>query len=121
MSKSVGISLRALAPRGTPMARWLSIVGPLLDRLLGIAAINTLYERGSLKGLPPFQFAERALQVLGVLAKPSRAAPADRVPSDGPVLVVCNHPYGGIEALILASALRSVRKDVKFWFVYLRG
>ena len=96
------------------MARWLSIVGPLLDRLLGIAAINTLYERGSLKGLSPFEFAERALQVLGVSAKPSCAALADRVPLDGPVLVVCNHPYGGIEALILASALRSVRKDVKF-------
>ncbi len=64
------------------MAKWLSIVGSLLDRLLGIAAINRLYERGSLKGLPPFEFAERGLQVLGVLAKPSCAALADRMPSN---------------------------------------
>jgi putative hemolysin len=31
----------------------------------------------------------------------------------GPVIVVANHPFGGIEGIILASILRSVRSDVK--------
>ncbi len=37
----------------------------------------------------------------------------------GPVLVVANHPFGGIEGIILATLLRSVRSDVKFIANYL--
>lgn len=113
MSSDVRISLRALAPRGTPAERWLSIVGPALDRLLKIRTIDTHYRQGGLAGLPPFEFAARALSVLNVSAdaSPDRC---DQVPRDGPVLVVCNHPYGGVEALILAAALKSVRTDIKF-------
>ena len=34
-------------------------------------------------------------------------------PCQGPLVVVANHPYGGIEGVILAALLRSVRSDVK--------
>ncbi len=37
----------------------------------------------------------------------------------GPVIVVANHPFGGIEGIILASVLRSLRCDVKFMANYL--
>ena len=37
----------------------------------------------------------------------------------GPVIVVANHPFGGIEGIILASILRSLRCDVKFMANYL--
>ena len=37
----------------------------------------------------------------------------------GPVVVVANHPFGGIEGIILASLLQSVRCDVKFMANYL--
>ncbi len=37
----------------------------------------------------------------------------------GPVIIVANHPFGGIEGLILASLLRSLRCDVKFMANYL--
>jgi putative hemolysin len=40
------------------------------------------------------------------------------IPS-GPVIVVANHPFGGIEGIILASLLRSLRCDVKFMANYL--
>ncbi|QLA18594.1 lysophospholipid acyltransferase family protein [Desulfolutivibrio sulfoxidireducens] len=36
-----------------------------------------------------------------------------RIPASGPVVVVANHPFGGIEGLILAGLLSSVRPDVK--------
>ena len=112
MSKSVGISVRTVVPPGTPMSMWLSILGCALDRLLGISAINAMYQRG-LEGLSPFEFATRSLQVLDVSVTSSCANLTDRVPSTGPLLIICNHPYGGIEALILASALGPVRRDVK--------
>jgi len=38
--------------------------------------------------------------------------------SNRPVIIVANHPYGGIEGIILASLLRSVRTDVKFMANY---
>ncbi len=37
----------------------------------------------------------------------------------GPVIVVANHPFGGIETVILASILRKMRVDVKFMANYL--
>ncbi|MGE3597152.1 MAG: 1-acyl-sn-glycerol-3-phosphate acyltransferase [Dehalococcoidia bacterium] len=114
MGAEVRISLRALAPRGTPAQRWLSIVGPVLDRLLKIRAIDRRYRQSGLAGLPPFEFSARVLSVLNVSVDAAPERWLDQVPREGPVLVVCNHPYGGIEALILAAALKSVRTDTKF-------
>jgi putative hemolysin len=37
-----------------------------------------------------------------------------RIPKQGPCVVVANHPFGGIEGLILSSLLRTARTDVKF-------
>ena len=37
----------------------------------------------------------------------------------GPAVIVANHPFGGIEGIILASLLRSVRCDVKIMANYL--
>jgi putative hemolysin len=44
-----------------------------------------------------------------------QVSPGDiaNIPASGPVVVVANHPYGGIEGVILAALLRSVRTDVK--------
>jgi putative hemolysin len=37
-----------------------------------------------------------------------------RTPAEGPVLVVANHPFGLVEAVILGAILSGVRGDVKF-------
>jgi putative hemolysin len=37
-----------------------------------------------------------------------------RTPANGPVLVVANHPFGLVEAVILGDILSRVRSDVKF-------
>jgi putative hemolysin len=36
-----------------------------------------------------------------------------RIPHEGPLIVVANHPFGGIEGLMLASILKRVRPDVR--------
>ena len=41
------------------------------------------------------------------------------IPAQGPVVVVANHPYGGIEGVILAAMLKMVRDDVKLMANYL--
>lgn len=108
------ISIRTLAPPGTWLARWLGLIGPAADRLLGIAAIDALYRGNDLEGLPPFDFSSASLRVIGASAQPTRTLTEAGIPAEGPLLIVCNHPFGAIEALVLADALRGIRDDVRF-------
>lgn len=108
------ISISELAPMGSRMARWLPIVSPPVDRLLGIAAIYGLYRRYNLAALPPLEFASAALKALNVSVDPVRTIEAAGIPAEGPVIIVCNHPFGAVEALVLVDALRGVRTDVRF-------
>lgn len=52
-----------------------------------------------------------------------RVANADleRIPASGPVVVVANHPFGGLEGIALARALTLVRPDVKILANFLLG
>jgi putative hemolysin len=44
-----------------------------------------------------------------------------RIPTSGPLVVVANHPFGGIEGLILAAILERVRPDVRVMANYILG
>jgi len=112
MSTYSGISLRAIVSREAPA--WLEYSAPALDRLLGIQVLDEIYRQHALEGLPPFEFVERSLAALDLTVESEPANLNGTVPSEGPVLVVCNHPYGGVEALALAQVLKSVRTDIKF-------
>jgi putative hemolysin len=81
------------------------------ERLLGLDRLDAMY-----RGLPatsdvdaflarvPERFAVSTVHAPGAL---------HRVPREGPVLVVANHPFGAIEGILLARLLRQVRSDVR--------
>jgi putative hemolysin len=52
------------------------------------------------------------------LGAPEEAS--SRIPARGPVIIVANHPTGGMDGILLMSFLRSIRPDVKalshVWF-----
>lgn len=108
------ISLRSLATDPAYAASWLHHAAPLMDRLLGIRTLDRIYRHRRMQGLPPLDFVERTLDVLDITVSPEPRDWASQIPARGPVLLVCNHPYGGAEALALAQALRTVRTDIKF-------
>ena len=90
----------------------LKLIGPLLDRLLGIRKLRKIYESSELPGLDKQEFSEKLLKLLGVQISGGEDVIA-KIPETGRCIVVCNHPYGMIEGVIIAHLLTSFRADTK--------
>ncbi len=90
-----------------------------LDRLLSLHVIRENYRR-----IPPckdaFEFAEKSLDVLQVRYE-LRDCDMNAVPESGPAIVTANHPFGGIDGLILLSLLSKKRKDIMVMANYVLG
>lgn len=88
-------------------------VGYLLERLLGLRRCARIYNeidaRRSHGGRDFFAAVLDRLQVTYAAAGDETG----RIPVAGPALIIANHPFGGIEGLILIDLLRRLRPDVK--------
>jgi putative hemolysin len=86
----------------------LAPLAPLVDRLLALPALAQVYRDLPEDGRPFWDRALAALEVeydlLGSLSD---------IPATGPLVVVANHPYGGLDGLFLASVVCRVRPDVR--------
>ncbi len=71
---------------------------------------------GMLRALPPGldarAFAVEALRRLDIAVAPDPELAA-KLPASGPLVIVCNHPFGGIDGLALMAALLPHRPDLK--------
>lgn len=85
---------------------------PLVERALRFPAMNAIYEEIQSWEGDTRHFSDKALAALGIDIDASEQQ-LERIPKQGPVVVVANHPFGGIEGLILCSLLRRVRPDSK--------
>ncbi len=90
-----------------------TLIQPGLESLLGLSRLNEIYELYSAvldRGDRPF--CDVALEALQIT--PSACPdPIERVPTTGPLLIIANHPLGGIDGLVLHALLSRVRPDVK--------
>ncbi len=91
-------------------------INGLLEKVLSVDEFNRIYH-----GLPectdPFEFLNHTLdrmQIEHTLDENLKSS----VPSEGPVIVVANHPFGGLDGILLASALSAVRKDIRILVNY---
>ncbi len=100
-------------------ARMFSRLNSLLERLLLLNRLNDVYA-GIDRRAEAGDFAERALAALKIAYRVEEEDKA-QIPAKGPLIVVANHPFGGVEGLMLASALLSVRPDVRIMANYLLG
>ncbi len=90
-----------------------------LKRVLRLERVNYLCSR--LSSLPnETAIPDRILEVLGLTYEISANDQA-RAPSEGPLVVVANHPFGAVEGLILASILLKRRSDIKIMANFLLG
>jgi len=84
-----------------------------LERLLGLSVLAKCYESAP-KNLGTQQFLSGVLDYLGVRVK---AIDSQRVllnlPKEGPLLIVANHPLGGLEGVAITQLLLELRADTK--------
>jgi len=89
-----------------------SVVGGTIEKMLAIDKINHIYFTAAEKDAGKQHFADRVLDTMHVEYS-IEDTDITRIPKTGPVVVVANHPFGGLEGLILGSLLKGVRPDVK--------
>jgi putative hemolysin len=96
----------------SPIGRGLfRLVQSPLRRMLSVTAINRLYEQSQPLGGADNTFSS----ILGVLGVEYDLSQEDlaKIPTSGPVMLVANHPFGAIDAVILGDILTSVRPDIR--------
>lgn len=83
-----------------------------LESLLGVSRLNEVYRNICWRGLadPERNFFDHSLDELGVKYRIESGSLED-IPETGPVFVVSNHPFGGVDGLILGSLILSRRSD----------
>ena len=105
------VDLQALLPlRFRPFANTLA-------SFTGVRRLNQEYA-GIQTHLTPENFWATCLQVLRVEPRISEED-LQRIPTEGPLVIVANHPFGGLEAVVLGALLRQVRSDFRMLGNYL--
>jgi len=79
--------------------------------LLGTSQLQKVYDRAVLRADGNF-FGNvlREMQVDWEVA----AGVLEDIPAEGPLVIVSNHPFGGLDGLVLGAALAKIRPDFKF-------
>lgn len=97
---------KALKVKGLPG----NIIASAAMSVAGLNKINTVYSH--IQNYEGIDFADNLLKYLNVSCEFSPDE-LENLPKDKPFIVVSNHPFGGIDGIIMLSVLGKVRPDIK--------
>ena len=102
-------------PLPSVVNRWLEVV---VEKTFGLRTLDRLYRQ-----LPPssdqLEFLQIVLDLFNI--RYTVNGQSDAIPAKGAAILVANHPFGGLDGVLLAHHLLQRRKDVKFMANYILG
>lgn len=104
------ISLKHFLPENSP--RWKHWIASVMDSITGIRRLNQIYKQHEVAGLPASEFLQNLLNMMQWKVE-LHPAEFSKVPTMGSCILVANHPYGGLEGVLLAKLIGSIRPDIK--------
>jgi putative hemolysin len=99
----------------------LSSCAPMIERVLGISSVNRIYAdvHAQLDDLENDEaFFMKTLRVMGVHFEVDNSD-FERMPKEGSLIVIANHPFGGVDGVVLGALLKGLRRDAKLMGNYL--
>lgn len=98
-------------PESPVMRTALRLFRAPLEKVLDFKGLNDIHSRA--KALPgDAHFSTKLLEAMNIRLEFDEEA-LQRIPKTGKLVIVANHPFGGIEGVILGSILQQVRPDSK--------
>ncbi|HAC16592.1 MAG TPA: glycerol acyltransferase [Bacteroidetes bacterium] len=91
-------------------------IQPALEKVIGVPGLMDIYN-GAVAQNDPDKFSDAILRHMDIKCEISEQDLA-RIPKNGKIVVVANHPFGGIEGIIMGAILQRVRPDVKIMANY---
>jgi putative hemolysin len=105
----VDVLIEERAPKLSGSPLW-PLVRPLLYRMLDYAKARRMAD-----AIAPLPGREALEFVSGLLALKVTAGGLERIPREGRLVVVCNHPTGIADGVAVYDAIKAIRPDVCFY------
>ncbi len=83
-----------------------------LERALGLDRLADIYD-GRPSDSTPYEFLDYTLSALGVTLTINGSENLQDIPKQGPLLIVSNHPLGGLEGVAIAKVIAEIRPDIQ--------
>lgn len=100
--------------------RLFGLVRPFVDWLLGIKRINEVYALTQSDSITREEFCSAVLHELGInFSLPEEEEVRKIREFQGPIVIVSNHPFGGIEGLMMQLVLSKIGRPYKIMANYL--
>ncbi|GMQ74958.1 MAG: GNAT family N-acetyltransferase [Gammaproteobacteria bacterium] len=97
--------------RVTGIQRLDAVLGAALDRIFCLRQLDEFYQRVP-QSQDAAEFVRHTLDELDVSPEVSPVE-LEYIPESGPIVITANHPFGGIEGLLLASIILQRRRDLR--------
>ena len=88
------------------------VLASALESLLGLKPLAKVYDCRP-PNCDPFEFLDYTLDALGIDIAIDEEALLEEVSKTGPVLIVANHPLGGLEGMAIAKVIGKYRPDLQ--------